>query len=198
MFFGESPEFYTDYSDDETGTEAQFAYISDYIQKIEDAVMSENFKDKNGIPVSEYLDFRSTASYWWVNHFLKKHDSFATTSTYLYKERSGKLFFGPLWDFDQSMTGENTEGFYKYNTLWLNRLRANNAEYRQTLFDTWDKLDSITTDIVKATPHGPCASVCATSTGVEAQIFVRLPKFDAGLQAKFTSLCATSRRIWII
>ena len=33
----------------------------------------------------------------------------------------------------------------------------------------------------KATPHDPCASVCATSTGVEAQIFVRLPKFDAGL-----------------
>jgi len=32
-----------------------------------------------------------------------------------------------------------------------------------------------------ATPHDPCASVCATSTGVEAQIFVRLPKFDAGL-----------------
>ena len=34
---------------------------------------------------------------------------------------------------------------------------------------------------LKATPHDPCASVCATSTGVEAQIFVRLPKFDVGL-----------------
>ena len=42
--------------------------------------------------------------------------------------------------------------------------------------------------MLKATPHDPCASVCAASTGVEAQIFVRLPKFDAGLQAKFTSL----------
>ena len=30
------------------------------------------------------------------------------------------------------------------------------------------------------------------------QIFVRLPKFDAGLQAKFTSLYATSRRIDVI
>ena len=50
----------------------------------------------------------------------------------------------------------------------------------------------------KATPHDPCASVCATSTGVEAQIFVRLPKFDAGLQAKFTSLYATARRIDVI
>ncbi|MBQ7186706.1 MAG: GNAT family N-acetyltransferase [Ruminococcus sp.] len=53
-------------------------------------------------------------------------------------------------------------------------------------------------EAVKATPHDPCASVCATSTGVEAQLFVRLPKFDAGLQAKFTSLYATSRRIWVI
>ena len=51
---------------------------------------------------------------------------------------------------------------------------------------------------IKATPHNPCASVCATSTGVEAQIFVRLPKFDAALQAKFTSLYATARRIDVI
>ena len=49
-----------------------------------------------------------------------------------------------------------------------------------------------------ATPHDPCASVCAASTGVEAQIFVRLPKFVAGVQAKFTSLYATSRRIDVI
>ena len=51
---------------------------------------------------------------------------------------------------------------------------------------------------IKATPHDSCASVCATSTGVEAQIFVRLLEFDAGLQAKFTSLYATSRRIDVI
>ena len=54
------------------------------------------------------------------------------------------------------------------------------------------------TALVKATPHDPCASVCAASTGVEAQIFVRLPKFDAGLRAKCASLCATSRRIDVI
>ena len=52
--------------------------------------------------------------------------------------------------------------------------------------------------IIMATPHDPCASVCETSTGVEAQIFVRLPKFDAGLRAKCASLCATSRRIDVI
>ena len=149
VFFGETPEFYTNYSDDETGTDAQFDYISDYIQKIEDAVLSDDFTDKNGVPVGEYLDLQSTASYWWVNNFLRNHDAFSTTSTYLYKERDGKLFFGPLWDFDQSMTGASTVGFYKGNTLWLNRLRAYNAEYQQILFDTWDRLDGIITDIIK-------------------------------------------------
>ncbi|MBR4622749.1 MAG: CotH kinase family protein [Ruminococcus sp.] len=149
VFFGETPEFYTNYSDDETGTDAQFAYISDYLQKIEDAVLSDDFTDKNGVPVSEYLDLQSAASYWWVNNFLKNHDAFSTTSTYLYKARNGKLFYGPLWDFDQSMTGSSAEGFYKGNTLWLNRLRAYNAEYQQILFETWDRLDGIITDIVK-------------------------------------------------
>ncbi|MBR6044180.1 MAG: CotH kinase family protein [Ruminococcus sp.] len=149
VFFSETPEFYTDYSDDETGTDAQFAYISNYIQKIEDAIMSDDFKDNDGVDVGEYLDLGSTASYWWVNNFLKNFDAFATTSTYLYKERNGKLFFGPLWDFDQSMTGSSTSGFYKGNTLWLNRLRAYNAEYQEILFEKWDELDGIITDIVR-------------------------------------------------
>lgn len=149
VFFGESPEFYTNYADDETGTDAQFDYITDYIQKIEDAVMSDDFKDENGVALSEYLDYGSTAAYWWVNNFLKNFDAYSTTSTYLYKERNGKLFFGPLWDFDQSMTGSKTEGFDRANTLWLNRLRAYDPEYQQTLFDTWDRLDRIITDIVK-------------------------------------------------
>jgi len=58
--------------------------------------------------------------------------------------------------------------------------------------------DIVVYEYFKAIPHNPCASVCAASTGVEAQIFVRSPKFDAGLQAKFTSLYATSRRIDVI
>ena len=68
----------------------------------------------------------------------------------------------------------------------MSSLLAAGETYRFALFNS------------RATPHDPCASVCATSTGVEAQIFVRLPKFDAGLQAKFTSLYATSRRIDVI
>ena len=149
VFYCESPEFYIGYSDDETGTEAQFSYISNYMQNLEDAVLSDDFKDKNGVSASEYLDYTSTASYWWVNNFLKNFDAYATTSTYLYKERSGKLFFGPLWDFDQSMTGSSTEGFNDGNTLWLNRLRAYEPEYQQILLEKWEELDGIITDIVK-------------------------------------------------
>ena len=149
VFYADTPEFYTNYSDKETGTDAQFNYISGYIQKIEDAVMSDDFRDKDGVDVSEYLDLDSTASYWWVNNFLKNYDAYGTTSTYLYKERGGKLFYGPLWDFDQSMTGSSPEGFYTANTVWLNRLRAYDKDYQQILFEKWDDLDSIITDVVK-------------------------------------------------
>ena len=148
VFFSDTPEFYTNYSDDETGTDAQFAYISAYIQRIEDAVMSDDFKDGDGTDIGEHLDLASAAAYWWVNNFLKNFDAFSTTSTYLYKERSGKLFFGPLWDFDQSMTGSSTDGFYQIGTLWLNRLRAYNTDYQKLLFEQWDKLDGIITGIV--------------------------------------------------
>ncbi len=148
-YFCESTDFYEGYSDDKTGTEAQFEYISDYLQKIEDAVLSDDFKDKDGVDISEYLDLESAASYWWVNNFIKNYDAFGTSSTYLYKERSGKLFYGPLWDHDQSMGGSSPEGFNKQNTLWLNRLRAYNTDYQKILFEKWTQLDNIITDIIK-------------------------------------------------
>ncbi|MBQ2581100.1 MAG: cell wall-binding repeat-containing protein, partial [Ruminococcus sp.] len=148
VFYSESPEFYEQAADG-AGTDAQYEYISGFMQKIENAVLSDDFTDESGIALDEYLDFDSAASYWWVNNFLKNTDAFATTSTYLYKKRDGKLYYGPLWDFDQSMTGASAEGFNKGNTLWLNRLRSFNPEYQQILLEKWDKLDSIITDIVK-------------------------------------------------
>ena len=149
VFFGEYPEFFVDDTIKDAGTKEQFSYISDYIQKIEDAALSDDFKDKNGVPLSEYLDYEAAASYWWVNSFMKNFDAFSTSSTYWYKERNGKLFYGPLWDFDQSMNS-GPDGFEtKSSNLWLNRLRTYNKEYQDILLEKWKKLDTIVDDIIK-------------------------------------------------
>ncbi|MBR2534426.1 MAG: CotH kinase family protein, partial [Erysipelotrichaceae bacterium] len=146
-FGNEEPQF----SQDEDGVIEQKEYISDYLQKTEDAIFSETFADDSGKPYDELMDLRSTADYWWIQEFSGNHDAFITSSTYLYKEREGKLYWGPLWDFDLSLGNglDAVDGFVHRNMSWLNHLRAHEPVYQQLLRQRWDVLDPIISDLVK-------------------------------------------------
>lgn len=142
-FLFDTPEFETENPSDEVGTPAQRTYITDYLQKVEDAIY-------NGDP-GKYMDLQSAADYWWVQTFSYNYDAYFTPSTYLYKPRNDKLYWGPLWDFDLSLgkTITQTEGFGVRETPWFDYLRENDDNFRQLLIDRWAVLDDIITDIVR-------------------------------------------------
>jgi len=112
-FGAEEPQF----TADEDGTAAQKAYIMDYLRRTEDAIFSPDLCDADGTPYTDYLDVRSAADYWWIQEYSGNTDAFITSSTYLYKEREGKLVWGPLWDFDLGLDGSqsDTSGFMHRN-----------------------------------------------------------------------------------
>ena len=146
-FGNEEPQF----SQGEDGVSEQKTYISDYLQRTEDAIFSETFTDASGKPYDELMDLQSAADYWWIQEFSGNHDAFITSSTYLYKEREGKLYWGPLWDFDLSLGGglDAIDGFVHRNMLWLDHLRAYEPKYQQLLRERWDVLDPIISELVK-------------------------------------------------
>ena len=150
-FTFDNPVFYSDDLTDELGTDAQKAYITDYLQKIENAVYDEDFKDENGVSVWDYMDMQSTADYWWVQEFSFNVDAFRTDSTFLYKPRNDKVYWGPLWDFDLALGKSITspDGLYHSRNIWLDKLRSECPEFQQLLRERWTALDSIITDIVK-------------------------------------------------
>lgn len=108
-FFLENPSF-------EDGiVDAQMAYISNYVNQVERAIFDGTWQTDDGISVEELLDFRSAAVYYLLQAFSANSDAFITDSTYLYKARNGKLYFGPLWDFDYTTWGEtNYAGWETY------------------------------------------------------------------------------------
>ncbi len=83
-------------------TEERKNYISDYVQRIEDAVYSEDFYNAQGERYSDLMDTDSFIDYFLIQFFSANFDAFRN-STYFYKERGGKLYWGPVWDFDFSM-----------------------------------------------------------------------------------------------
>lgn len=81
----------------EYASKAQVEYISDYYQQFENAVNSDEGISK----ISEYADINSFAMLYIFNEWVANHDA-CITSTYMYKPANGKLFAGPVWDFDNS------------------------------------------------------------------------------------------------
>lgn len=132
-FVIESPSF------DDYFNEAQYNYISEYMQKTENAIYGEDFKDEKGISYSEYMDIDAAIDYYWVQEISNNGDAYYSSSTYLYKERNGKLFWGPLWDFDYVAWGDtdtNTTGFNKTNATWFDRLMQD-KEFANKLIARW-------------------------------------------------------------
>ncbi len=93
--------------DDPDGTSAtQAAYLQDWIEDFEDRLFAGSWLD----PVEGYaarLDVDSFVDWYWVNELVKTWDAPQDLSGKCYKKRDapgvpGRLFGGPLWDFDLS------------------------------------------------------------------------------------------------
>ena len=145
----ESPDFSKGQSD--AAKEAQYGYISDYVQKTEDAIYGKDFRDAAGTSWEEYLDKESAINYYWFQEVSMNGDAYGSPSSYMYKKRDGKLFFGPLWDFDYVAWGDleygdpDVEGFMQTGSFWFNRLLGDDT-FLQDLKDRYVQIS----DVLKA------------------------------------------------
>lgn len=89
----------------------QLAYLQSWVQTFEDALYSGSFVDPvNGY--AKYIDMNSWADWYIVNELFSSTDSDWGASCIMYKTRDttvpGKLFMGPLWDFDLTFGNPST------------------------------------------------------------------------------------------
>ncbi|MBE6819413.1 MAG: hypothetical protein E7517_09760, partial [Ruminococcaceae bacterium] len=143
-FLHESPEFTSE--DLEPGRADQRAYIRDYMNELDALIMAEGKIDAaRHEQIAAMLDLQSAADYWWVQEFTANGDAFKTHSTYYYKERNGKLFFGPLWDFDIAWSGGNTSEEVNFTSTympWIDKLREDDPQFADLLKARWSVLDN--------------------------------------------------------
>ncbi len=88
-------------------SEAQYQYISSYIQECENA-MIPGAANNSGRELSQYIDIPSFAAKYLVEEVSKNIDC-SSTSQYFYKDRDGILYAGPVWDYDWAYGVERTQ-----------------------------------------------------------------------------------------
>jgi hypothetical protein len=146
----------------------QKTYIQNYLVTLQNTLNGSNFKDPvNGF--RKYLDINSFVDFQIMNELVNNVDGYRF-STYFYKEKDsdgGKLFAGPLWDFDlcygnvdydASNLATNKWLYTRYGTNgnwsmhWWYRLMQD-EDYRQAFATRWKTLRSgpFSTDSIMAT-----------------------------------------------
>ncbi len=86
-------------------SEAQIAYINDYVQSVENAVLSvEGIDGITGKSYQELIDVESFVRKYLLEEVTANYDG-GVASSYFYKDSDtidGRLYAGPIWDYDVS------------------------------------------------------------------------------------------------
>jgi CotH kinase protein len=117
--------FQYEYPKEEDIVTEQKAYIESEVTAFETALSGDNFKDSiDGY--AKYADVSSFVDYFIMNEITKNPDGYRL-STFLYKKRDsdgGRLFAGPIWDFNEGFgnvnycTQGNSAGFVlEFNSI---------------------------------------------------------------------------------
>ena len=89
----------------------QKQWITNYLNDLESALFGVDFKDpENGY--ADYIDVGSFIDFHLITELAKEIDGFRL-STFMHKDRGGKLKMGPVWDFNLSF------GNADYNEGWM-------------------------------------------------------------------------------
>ena len=153
--------FLYEYPKAEVISEPQKEYIQDYIHEFETALLNDDFTSETRT-YTDYIDINSFVDYFILNELIRNIDSYRI-STYLYKDRGGKLNMGPVWDLNIGYSDAGgpprNDWIINYNDyipqdpwlvpFWWNRL-LEDPQFVAVLQARWTSLrsDALTTSSV--------------------------------------------------
>ncbi len=134
-------------------TEQQKEYIQQYIHDFEKAFLSDDLNTETRT-YTNFIELNSFVDFFILNELSANPDAYRL-STYLHKDRDGKLAMGPVWDFNIAWGNDwrsSTETWiYQYNQyqpgdlwlvhFWWPRL-LEDPQFRAAVKSRWQELRS--------------------------------------------------------
>lgn len=136
---------HSDLSSNESVKRKQMQFISDYMAECYEA-LKRGDRDE----IEKMMDIDSMVDTYITEEIVKNLDT-GWDSYYLYKEKGGKLYLGPLWDFDLSLgnANEGEETYYGIFTAVRKGSGGGNPWYyrpmelewfRELVVERWDEV----------------------------------------------------------
>lgn len=128
------------FPDPEDCTTEQFSYIKDYIWTIERLMMNGDFQTI----YDDYIDMDSFIDFFFIQELTGNKEPWrGPYSSFMYKDRGGKLYAGPVWDFDFTTfmwhLNCNAEKFYNEKSAWY-KYFLKDPIFRKRMKERWGEL----------------------------------------------------------
>ncbi len=134
---GQEIRYLYEYPKAEKITTEQKEYISGYVNSFEASLASDHFKEeKTGYRA--FIDVDSFIDFFLLNELSHNVDGFRL-STFMHKDKNGKLKMGPIWDFNLAFGNANYCGGSDTNS-WAYQFNSRCPEDFWAVPFWWDKL----------------------------------------------------------
>jgi hypothetical protein len=108
-------------SPDENVPQEQIDYLKGYFDNLESILYSDNFPTETG-NYEDLIDVDSFIDWWFVHELTQNAEPTHPKSSYMHKDRLGKLVAGPAWDFDWGTFRQNVTSFVDKGTIYYGAL----------------------------------------------------------------------------
>lgn len=119
-----------------------YFYIKEYVGKVEKVFEEDKNSRKRWTEIDKLIDITSYIDWWLVHEVCINGEPGHPKSSYMYKERDGKLYAGPLWDFDWGTFTPDVNRAIIANTIWYGYL-FRYAEFKTAVKKRWGEVKSI-------------------------------------------------------
>ena len=124
------------FKDPDEVNDSQFAFMQNFIDNMEGALYDPTrFKTRE---YAQYLDIESFADWWIALELTGNTETKHPKSTYVHKDKGGKLKAGPVWDFDWKTFRLNNEEWVSKSCLYFDVL-FNDPVFIVTVKERWNK-----------------------------------------------------------
>jgi hypothetical protein len=109
---------------------AGYDFVKDAVNELDSRLYNGKFDGSDGY--RELIDVDSFVKFLLINEIVGNSEIGFPKSAYMHKDKDGKIFMGPLWDFDGgfSWSGEGTNVYFESN-----RYRIKQHPFFKRLFD---------------------------------------------------------------
>jgi len=110
------------------------------------------------LSVDRWIDVDEYIRHYWIQEFTKNLDANFYTSVYFTWAIDGRIFMGPVWDFDLAFGGHNTEkdrlpSEYRLRDHYWNKYLFADADFLQKSRDFWSAHKSVFYSVLDSIDH---------------------------------------------